>query len=43
MQLQGVMLNLITYNALISACEKGKPPWLCTVTAMFRAQSPTTP
>jgi len=24
MQLQGLVANVITYNALISACEKGK-------------------
>ena len=26
MQQQGVVSNAITYNALISACEKGKQP-----------------
>ena len=26
MQQQGVMPNVITYSALISACEKGKQP-----------------
>ena len=38
MQQQGVMPNVITYSALISASEKGKQPERALDYAIYRAQ-----